>query len=1013
MMHKWILALTLFATTTTILGCAGGGGSGGGGGGAKQDITVSLAPKTVSVAGGAIQVFTATILNPHNNGVTWTLSGSGCTGSACGALGSYGGNNNQGWTASYTAPLTVPNPATVTISATSVDDASKSDTATVTVTVAVVTVNVAPKTATVILGATQQLTATVRGNTNTAATWATQGPGTVSNAGLYSAPATLTTPATATVTATSQADNTKSDSATIAIPAVTVSIAPQVSTVILGATQQFSATVGNATNIGVTWSLAGPGTLSASGLYSAPGILATPAAATVKAISQADPSKSASITFNIPAVTVAVLPKTTTVILGATQQFSATVTNAMNISVTWTVTGPGTVGASGLYTAPATLTTPASATVTATSVADPSKSDSATVTIPAVSVSVSPPDTELDGGQTQQFTATIGNATNQAVTWSVSGLGSISTQGLYAAPSLVSNQCTVTITATSVADPTKSGTATVELIPISVTVSPATAMVAITGKKQFTADVEATSNTAVTWSVSGTGCSGSACGTISSDGHFVAPAAVPSSSVTVKATSVADPTKNGTASIQIMPNGNFKLNGNYAMHFLGFDPTGKMFAMVGSIVADGAGNLTGGVYDQNGLSVTPGPYTVSGGTYTIGGDNRGILSRSNGAVFRFAISDSGDRGYFIEWDTSGARGSGVFKKQTTTDFLQSRITGDYAFGFTGSGYTGERQGVVGRFTMDGAGNLTQGAFDSIMAVGGHSRVDSFTGSMLISGSTGGTGYGRGTMTLTIPNAGTSHAVFYMVNKSELFCVSADPITVSVPLFSGTLLTQAPPPYMISSLSGPAVFHATGLHASMGLNTIMIGQWVADPSTGTLTVEYASNDAGSSIPLGNFTATYSIAVNGRGNFLPSTGGEFDYYMIGPNKAFLVSDDFNVMTGMLEPQTIPPGGFTNASIAGDYFLGTIDRASPSVIDAAGVDSFDGVGNLTTMEDASEVGGNFSDLANTGTYNITSSATGRGTVTITGGNNGIVFYAVSPTKFYNFVLDVPDRIAENEQQ
>jgi len=189
--------------------------------------------------------------------------------------------------------------------------------------------------------------------------------------------------------------------------------------------------------------------------------------------------------------------------------------------------------------------------------------------------------------------------------------------------------------------------------------------------------------------------------------------------------------------------------------------------------------------------------------------------------------------------------------------------------------------------------------------------------------------------------------------------------------------------------------------------------VADPSTGTLTVEYASNDAGSSIPLGNFTATYSIAVNGRGNFLPPTGGEFDYYMIGPNKAFLISDDFNVMTGMLEPQTIPPGGFTNASIAGDYFLGTIDRASPSIIDAAGVDSFDGVGNLTTMEDASEVGGNFSDLANTGTYNVTSSSAGRGTVTITGGNNGIVFYAVSPTKFYNFVLDVPDRIAENEQQ
>jgi hypothetical protein len=1010
-MRKPALTLTIFAAVLAIVGCGAAGG--GGGGGNKQDITVSLSPKTASVAGDGTQLLTATILNPNNHGVNWSLSGSGCTGTACGTLGNYGGNNNQGWTAVYTAPLTVPNPATVTVTATSVDDATKSDSVIITITAPVVTVSVTPKTPTVILGATQQLTATIRGSSNTAATWSTPGPGTVNSSGLYSAPATLTTPATATVTATSQADNTKSDAATITIPAVTVSVTPQVSAIILGATQQFTATVGNATNTAVTWSLTGPGTLSSTGLYSAPGMLATPATASVKATSQADPSKSMTITFNIPAVTVAVLPKTASVILGATQQFIATVTNAMNISVTWKVTGPGSISATGLYSAPATLTTPATATITATSVADPSKSDSATITIPAVSVSVSPPNISLDGGQTQQYTATATNAINQAVTWSVSGLGSINSQGLYSAPAIVPNQTTATITATAVADPTKSGSIIVTLIPISVTVSPATAMVAITGKKQFTADVEATSNTAVTWSVSGTGCSGSACGTISSTGHFVAPSAVPSPpTVTVKATSVADPTKYGTASVQIMPNGNFKLNGNYALYFVGFDPTGKMFAMVGSVIADGAGNITEGVYDQNGLSVSYGPHTVSGGTYTVGGDNRGILSISGGATFRFAINDAGDRGYFIEWDNSGARGSGVFKKQTTTDFLLTKITGAYAYGFIGSGYTGERQGLVGRFTMDGAGNLTQGAFDSEKAIGGYGRVDSYTGSIVLNGSTGGTGYGRGTMTMVIPNWGTFHGNIYMVNASELFYLSADPISVSVPLVSGTILTQAPPPFMTSSLTGPAVFHATGLHASAGLNTIMIGQWVADPNSATLTAEYASNDAGSSIPLGNFTATYSIAVNGRGNLIPSAGPAFVYYMVGPNKAFLLSDDANVMNGMVEPQTIPTGGFTNASLAGDFYLGTIDRASTSVIDASGVDNFDGNGNWTSMEDASEVSGNYSDIAGAGTYGITSSSTGRGTVTVPGGND-IVFYAVSPTKFYNFVLYVPDRIAENEQQ
>ena len=72
----------------------------------------------------------------------------------------------------------------------------------------------------------------------------------------------------------------------------------------------------------------------------------------------------------------------------------------------------------------------------------------------------------------------------------MTGLGSIGTQGLYSAPAIVPSQTTVTITATSVADPTKSGSATVTLIPISVTVSPATAKVVITGKKQFSAAVE-------------------------------------------------------------------------------------------------------------------------------------------------------------------------------------------------------------------------------------------------------------------------------------------------------------------------------------------------------------------------------------------------------------------------------------------------------------------------------------------------------------------------------------------
>ncbi len=1013
-MRNRILILFFSAVGIAVAGCAGGGG--GGGGDRQQDITVTLSPKTVSVAGGQTQVFTATILNPNNNGVSWSLSGSGCTGSACGTLGNYSGNNNQGWTATYTAPLTAPNPATVTISARSVDDTSKSDTATATITAAAVTVAVSPKTANVILGATQQFTATVRGNADTAATWNVSGPGAVNSSGLYTAPATLTTPASATVTAKSHADNTKSDSTTVTIPAVTVSITPQTATVILGASQQFTATVGNATNTAVTWTVAGTGTVSNAGLYTAPSMQGTPATASVTATSVADPTKSVTVSIQIPAVSVTISPKPATVILGATRQFTAAITNATNQTVTWTLSGPGSVSSSGLYTAPATLTTPATATLTATSVNDPSKSDSVTITIPAVGVSVSPPTSTLGGGQTQQFTATVTNATNTAVTWTIAGLGSISTQGLYSAPAIVPGESTVTVTATSVADATKSGSATIELMPISVSVLPGNVMVAITGKKQFTAGVIHTSNTAVTWSVSGSGCSGGTCGTIDTSGRYVAPSAVPSpSTVTVKATSVADPTRFGTASVQIMPNGNFKLNGNYALYFQG--GAQGMLSIVGSVHADGNGNLDGGVYDENGPSITDhAPHAISNGTYTVGLDNRGVFTWS-GHTFRFAISDTGDRGFFINFDTSGLRGSGVFKKQTTSDFSSAKVSGDYAFGVSGEVNWGPRNALVGRFTANGTGGLAQGALDSVSAVLGHTRVDSFTGTVVMDASTGGPGYGRGTMLWTIPGAVSFHAAFYMVSADELFFLTLDPATQTVPVLGGTILRQSPPPFKVTDLSGPAVLHATGVDD--GCHTIMLGQWVASPNSntgnGTVSAEYASNDCGSTLPLGNFTGLFSIAINGRANLISNTGGipSFYYYMIGPNKAFLVSDDAYVMTGMFEPQTIPQSGFTNASIAGDYFLGTIDRQSAQVIDASGVANFDGVSTWTSMEDgAFPEDYNVADVAGTEAYTITSPQTGRGTFTYAG-SEVIVFYAVSPSKIYNFVLYTPDRIAQSEQQ
>ncbi len=81
-------------------------------------------------------------------------------------------------------------------------------------------------------------------------------------------------------------------------------------------------------------------------------------------------------------ITVSVSPSTSLLYAGQTQQFTAT-TNSADTAVTWTITpaGVGTISASGLYTAPASIATAQTVTVTATSQVDTSKSSTATVTL--------------------------------------------------------------------------------------------------------------------------------------------------------------------------------------------------------------------------------------------------------------------------------------------------------------------------------------------------------------------------------------------------------------------------------------------------------------------------------------------------------------------------------------------------------------------------------------------------------------------------------------------------------
>jgi hypothetical protein len=500
-------------------GCGGASnGSGNTGGG----VSVAVTPTTVSVQASQNQMFTATVANDSaNKGVTWALSGSGCSGTACGALSA--SSSASGAAVTYTAPAAVPSPAAVTLTATSVADGNKSATAAITVTAGSPTgvcVTITPAAGgSVVTNSDLLLTATVTNDAKSqGVNWTLSGAnctgaacGTIvpskSASGqqvTYTAPPNMPSPsAVVTVTATSVSDATKTATVAVAVLApVMVTLSQTAVNVNVSASTMFTATVKNdPANKGVTWALSGVGctgaacgtivpAASASGVavtYTAPAATPSPALVQLVASSVTDPTRQAAAGITVTTaqpITVAVAPLTQNVDLAANGTFTATVTNdSQNKGVTWTVTGAGCSGTgnpcgtvapttsnSGIavtYTAPSAIPSPATVTLTATSVTDATKSGTATITVTntgaPISVTLTPIRGGLAVGQSLNFTASITNdVMAQGVTWSAS-TGTLSAQtattATYTAPN--SSGSGLTVTATSVANSGKSATATI------------------------------------------------------------------------------------------------------------------------------------------------------------------------------------------------------------------------------------------------------------------------------------------------------------------------------------------------------------------------------------------------------------------------------------------------------------------------------------------------------------------------------------------------------------------------
>ncbi len=250
-------------------------------------------------------------------------------------------------------------------------------------------------------GTSQAFAATLNGSAETV-TWSVNGTaggnatiGTISVAGVFTAPEFPSSGSAVLIGATDVADATKTASAGVVlqnpVPTVTSVNPPSISV------GSYTLTVNGAHFApGATASLAGSPLVttrvSSTQLTATGTATSSQVGSVLVSVKNPDPGStlSASQTVqitNATKVSVQVTPHASNVLAGGTVALTATVTGSANTAVAWSINGgagsatTGSISALGMYSAPSSVPNPNTVTVTATSVADPSKSASAVLTI--------------------------------------------------------------------------------------------------------------------------------------------------------------------------------------------------------------------------------------------------------------------------------------------------------------------------------------------------------------------------------------------------------------------------------------------------------------------------------------------------------------------------------------------------------------------------------------------------------------------------------------------------------
>jgi len=868
-------------------------------------ISVLLAPATQTNIDMTQTVnFTATVANDSSGkGVTWSVSGTACSGSACGNF-----TNTTATTATYNGPSSVSASLTVSVTATSVADTTKSASSAVVINPApIITTTSLPDGA---VGTAYSATLQASGGASTL-TWSMASGSTLpadlslSSSGALSGTPTAPGSSTFTVKVTDSSgaqggplSATQQLNLTIK-PATLTITTTSLSNGVVGTAYSASLAATGGTGA-ISWSVTGGSLPTGLNLGSSGAISGTPTASgtsnfTVTATDSGTPPQNKmqalSITINpVLSITTTSLPSGT-----VTTAYSQNIqTSGGTPPIAWSVT-------SGTLPAGLALTNGANGVGVISGT--PTAYGSSTFTVKATDSST-PPQTV-----SQQFTIVINNV---ALSITTTSLPNGTENTAYSAP----------LQASGGAPPYTWTVASGSTLPGWLTLS----------------------GSGTNWNLTGTPTTaGSASFSLTvTDSSSPAQSKTVALSITIAAPSTAC----GTGNEKI-------LKGQYAFTLSGFNSSGFQ-AAIGSFTADGEGHITAGMVDSNGVSpgVNSGSIAAGSSSYSVGSDNRGCATIETPFytyTTRFALaptSSVASAGTVQEWEsgTSPFIASGQIFLQNVpsqapggTWVFQAHgiygLSNQYRIGFIGSG---------------GGGSGGNGEYD-VNVESKHFNYTSVSGTSI---STFDPTTGRGTASTTLAKGTTLNLVGYLVSSTYLIELTTDTLADGIFLAIGD--GQAQNSSFTLTTGQNLVFYGTGLEdaefavvsitssSSLSANIFhdVEGTWTS-PSPGTATCDYTIDTYGRVAPSGTDCGLY---FNGTSWSYPPV-----FYLTGPNTGVMLgTNDPGVLIGQLAPQS------ATSITASTYYIGTQEVVNLDVNETlTGEAAITSSGSVTGIGDSTAIG------------------------------------------------------------